>query len=253
MTICDYPAREDERALRELWQEAFGDTEDFLDAFFETGFSPDRCRCIRENSAVKSALYFFDCSLNGQKYAYLYAVATERGSRGRGLCRALMADTHALLKNEDYAGTILVPGEKSLFRFYEKLGYRTVTTVTETACARPAGEAARLHPLTAREYGALRREFLPQGGVVQEGASLDFLSRYARFARGDDFLLAYSAEGGKLSCHELLGKGDMGRILTALSCTEGTFRTPGAGKDFSMFLPLQDTGPVPAYFGLAMD
>ena len=33
-------------------------------------------------------------------------------------------------------------------------------------------------------------QFLPQGGVVQEGANLDFLEKQARFFAGHDFLLA---------------------------------------------------------------
>ena len=30
--------------LRELWKKAFGDTDEFLDLFFSTAYSPDRCR-----------------------------------------------------------------------------------------------------------------------------------------------------------------------------------------------------------------
>ena len=35
--------------LQKLWQEAFEDSDALLDAFFTTGFSPDRLHCIMEN------------------------------------------------------------------------------------------------------------------------------------------------------------------------------------------------------------
>ena len=32
--------------LRQLWKEAFGDTDDFLDVFFSVAFAPERSRCV---------------------------------------------------------------------------------------------------------------------------------------------------------------------------------------------------------------
>jgi hypothetical protein len=39
--------------LRKLWQQAFGDSDETLDAFFATGFSPDRCHYLMENDAYR--------------------------------------------------------------------------------------------------------------------------------------------------------------------------------------------------------
>ena len=44
--IFESPDRGRIPALRALWKEAFGDTDLFLDGFFEYGFSPNRCRCV---------------------------------------------------------------------------------------------------------------------------------------------------------------------------------------------------------------
>ena len=84
--------------LRSLWKEAFGDTDAFLDAFFGAAFSPDRCRCIIADDRPIAALYWFDCTWQGKKVAYIYAVATDLQCRGQGLCRALMENTHPYLK-----------------------------------------------------------------------------------------------------------------------------------------------------------
>ena len=61
-------------SLRRLWKEAFGDTDEFLDAFFSTGFSPDRCRSITMEGETAAAAYWLPCVCQGQPFAYIYAV-----------------------------------------------------------------------------------------------------------------------------------------------------------------------------------
>ena len=46
--IINHPQPGDIVGLRLLWQEAFGDSDSFLDGFFRTGFHPERCRLILE-------------------------------------------------------------------------------------------------------------------------------------------------------------------------------------------------------------
>jgi predicted N-acetyltransferase YhbS len=239
--------------LRKLWQEAFGDSDETLDAFFARGFSEERFLCIEEDGIPVSALYWFDCELDGQKLAYLYAVATAKSHRGKGLASRLMAQAHIRLKELGYAGAILVPGNSELFNFYKKLGYRAATTVTEFSC----GWADRSVPvleLTSGEYTRLRRAFLPRGGVVQEGAAISYLQAQLHFYAGKDFLLCAAIQDDTLLVQELLGDPRSApHILRALGAPKGTFRTVGADTAFSMFLPLQENCPVPAYFGLALD
>ena len=89
--------------LRQLWQEAFGDPDDFLDRFFHVAFSPERCLCITVEDRVAAAAYWFDCDWEGKRCAYIYAVATGKAFRGRGLCRTLMGDIHRHLAELGYA------------------------------------------------------------------------------------------------------------------------------------------------------
>ena len=117
--------------LRELWKKAFGDTDEFLDLFFSTAYAPDRCRCILQGDAVQSVLYWFDCELEGQKIAYIYAVATDPACRGRGLCRMLMEDVMDVLRERGYAAAMLLPQEEWLIRMYAGMGFAPCTTVTE--------------------------------------------------------------------------------------------------------------------------
>ena len=188
MEICN-PAPTQRPALRALWQEAFGDSDAFLDSFFSTGFCLHRCRCILSDDQIAAALYWFDCSLGGEKYAYLYAVATAKSFQRKGLCRRLLEDTHALLAREGYAGALLVPESEGLRRMYTGFGYRRQTQITEFSC-RAEGPAACLRSVCPEAYAQYRRQYLPEGGVIQEGAGLAFLNATAKLYLGPDFLLA---------------------------------------------------------------
>lgn len=238
--------------LRNLWQEAFGDTDVLLDGFEKTGFSSDRHHCIMENGTPVSALYWFDCILEGQKLAYIYAVATLKSHRGKGLATRLMTETHEILKKQGYAGAILVPAS-GLFPFYEKIGYKTVSQIKRLDC-QAQGEPAPLEEISVEEFARLRRRYLPAGGVIQEGVTLSYLATYAKLYKGEDFLLAATKEKDHLLVYELLGnKNICSNILCALACKTGRFRTPGVGQDFAMLLPFAADCPTPSYFGLALD
>ena len=240
-------------ALKQLWQEAFGDPMPVIDAFFATGFSPDRCNFLLQDGKPVSGLYWFDCCLDGKKLAYLYAVATLKSHRGKGLGRKLMEDTHHLLRAQGYAGCILVPCCEAVRSWYETLGYRTVTAVAEFSCHADS-KPIPLRKISAEEYARLRREYLPAGGVIQEDAALDYLLTQGQFYTGDGWLLAGSVENSIFTAQELLGNSQAApAILRALNCTEGRFRTPGTDSPFAMLLPLAADCPVPSYFGLAMD
>ena len=248
----DYPAEDHLPQLRRLWKEAFGDTEDFLEVFFTDVFTSDRCRCVTEDGQVAGALYWLDCSAQGKPMAYLYAVATRKACRGKGICRSLMADTHALLRELGYAGCLLVPGEQALFQMYSSMGYRTCSQMQEFTC-RSGDTPLPIRKLSAPEYAALRQQYLPEGGVIQEGENLIFLEKLMDLYAGEGFLFCADTADGQVFCPELLGNADAAAgIVSALNASGGRFRIPGKGKDFAMYFPLSDT-PAPAYFGLAFD
>lgn len=242
----DHPTAAQIADLRQLWQEAFGDTDAFLDTFFETAFDPQRCLCITASTTIAAAAYWFSCG----QYAYIYAVATAKRHRGKGLCHALMARIHDLLAAQGYAGCIVVPGEESLRRFYGGMGYANFGGIREFSCT--AGAPQPIRRIDTPEFAALRRQFLPPGGVTQEGENLAFLSRWAEFYAGADFLLAATREGETLRGLELLGNSAATPgILATLGAERGIFRTPGS-MPFAMCKSLGDKAP-PTHFGFAFD
>lgn len=239
--------------LRALWMLAFGDSEQTADSFFSTAYAPDRCRYLEEDGRIAAALYWLDAECCGRKVAYIYGVATHPDHRGKGLCRKLMALTHEALRRQGYAGALLMPAKPGLRKMYASFGYRECSGIREFTCT--AGETSvMLRPVSLSEYAALRREYLPQGALLQEGASLRYLATYAQLYAGADFLLTAVHEADRLFGMELLGNADRAAgILKAMGYAEGTFRTPGEEIPFSMYYPLEPDAPVPAYLGLAFD
>ncbi|MGN0977067.1 MAG: GNAT family N-acetyltransferase [Faecousia sp.] len=247
---CPTPGLEPQ--LQRLWQLAFGDEESFIQDYFTQVYRPEYCRCVLADGQAAAALYWFDEEYQGRKLAYLYAVATHPGFRRRGLCRALMEDTHALLTQLHYDGALLLPAEDWLRPMYREMGYRDCCKVSQFSCA--AGAPVPIRAIGQEEYAKLRRKYLPEGGVVQEGKNLELLSLLADTYAGADFVLAAARDEERLNCLELLGNPSSAPgILASLGYTAGTFRTPGSDIPFAMFRPLKEAFPVPTYFGLAFD
>ena len=242
-----------EPQLRKLWKDTFHDSEEYLDLFFRVAYSPERCRCITHGDQVLSMVYWFDATWNGHKLAYLFAAATDIRHRGQGLFRKLMADTHEHLKTQGYHGAVLSPAEPSLFDFYGTMGYKSFGAVDTFTC--DAGVSpAEIVRLTPKEYSLRRRNLLPENSILQEGLTLDFLSKYSEFWAGADFLLCCAKEDHTLYVQELLGNTtNAPAIVAALDCAEGHFRTPGSTSPLAMYLPLTEDDSFPGYFGLPLD
>ena len=235
--------------LKQLWKIVFGDPDSFIDAFFHVAFSPDRCRCIEEAGKPVSALYWFDCSYEGGKLAYIYAVATHPEHRGKGLASRLLEDTHAHLKELGYAGAVLKPAA-GLFPFYARLGYETCGYITRF-CAEASDFPLLLRQITAEEYGCLRKSFLPENGISQEGVTLAFLSTFASFYACADALVCANKE--EQVVFEYLGNPHSAPgILSALSVKSAEIPTPSQDIPFAMWHPLNCT-KMPGYLGITLE
>ena len=239
--------------LKKLWQEAFADPDNFIDFFFSKIYSPNRCHCILDQGMPASVLYWFDCDLKGRKLAYVYAVATLKSHRGQGLAQKLIRESHEILREQGYAGVILVPADEKLFSFYKNLGYEVATTCSRLTCQ--AGDSpVAIQKISPAEYARLLPAFLPEGGVGPGEGMLRFLDGYCQFYAGADFLMICEETKDGFKTQEFLGNIQAAPgILKALDFAEGHFHTPGKDRDFAMWLPLDEGCPKPGWFGPAFD
>ena len=249
----DFPVPKQYPQLSKLWQEVFSDTEEFVDGYFCTAFSPSRCRCAVINRKVVAALHWMEVRCEGQRFAYLYALAVTPKRQKKGIGRALMEDFHSHAALRGYDGVLLVPQDEGLRQMYEKMGYRSCTTVTEFS-AEAAPMELSLQRIDREEYARLRKDLLPDGAAVEDEENIAFLETMAFFYRGQDVLLAAHAVNGRLWCPEYLGDPSKAPgVLAALGCEQGRFRTPGGQLPFAMFLPLEEDAQPPKHLSYAFD
>lgn len=243
MTIefrCPHPR--EEQQLRALFTEAFGDAA-FTDLFFRRGFSPERCLAAVQGE-VRGALHWFDCCLDGQKAAYIYGIATFAAHRGEGVGSQLIRAALEHLKAAGYGPVFLVPAGESLFGYYERFGFRTVSAIAEKTVT--AGKISHIRRLTVEEYAELRREYLPAHSLIQEGPCLDLLAGYAAFYATAKAIAAVSEQ----MIWELLGdEREAPGLIAALGLPRATVRTPGDGRPFAMGIGAEEA----VYLGLALD
>lgn len=151
---ADFPA------LSALWAVSFGDPEEVAEAFFS------RLReeiTVFTNDGVTAMATAMPVSYRGRRAAYLYAVATAPEMRGRGLCRQLLAEGEAFLRNRGVSYALLAPASPSLFSFYGGLGYETVFFSDTRVYEAGSLPAVPVRPVPPEAYGALRARFGPEG------------------------------------------------------------------------------------------
>lgn len=154
--------------LRALWQEAFGDSEDYMNLYFNRRFEPTETYILQEDGKVASMMTAMHVSLwaaDGHTLdgRYIYAVATKKSCRRKGYAKMLdrfMAET---LQKDGTDFTCLVPAEDSLHRFYTAQGYKETfsryTGIVNRA-AYPNKIDIRHCPFTL--FSAMRTHFLRQ-------------------------------------------------------------------------------------------
>lgn len=110
--------------LRALWCEVFGDSPEFVDAFYET-FGDDIMgyAAVDEAGRVCSALTCHLCGTYENRPVYVsYAVCTREDMRGHGLASMLISFVRD--KVAEAGGiSIVSPAEPSLISYYAELGY----------------------------------------------------------------------------------------------------------------------------------
>ena len=252
MVRFNHPMAEQIPALWALWQEAFGDEDEYLEIFYSKAFSQNRCMQTEENGKALAALYWFDCREGDQKLAYIFGVAVAPSARGKGYCRALMNATFDRLAELGYDGAVLVPARPSLYEMYEKLGFKKFGGVTETEYL-ASQTPAKMRLLGEEEYTRLRNEYLPQGGVIQEGENVAFLAARTHLYAGEDFVLSFVPGMGEFVVEFLGNIQKAPDIVRALGREKLVFRTPGDGRDFAVYHSLTKVGTPPKYFGIPFD
>ena len=161
--VCRPAERPDFPALRNLWQEAFGDPEEITNQFFDLAFARDRSLILEVEGAPAAGLYWLPASFGIRRVAYLYAVAVSRAFRGQGFGSLLIQRACDIMESQGYEGVLLSPSEEGLFWFYGRLGFIPCCK-KRRFCDLPVGTV-----LSPGEYESRRQAFLQPEDAVLSG------------------------------------------------------------------------------------
>lgn len=262
--------------LRELWQLAFGDEEDYMDGFFHGYWQPERVLVLEEAGRVQAMTAWFDMPVvtgDGCRYpaAYLYAVATHPDCRGRGLAHKLLAFAGQWLAQRGFACLTTVPARPDLHPFFASNGFLEGYTLARAGLVPGAGPCAGLAEVEPEQYNALRRAFLSGRGYVDYSReAMAYQQGACRLSGGG----LYRVDGAGCACVEMSGDTafikellvDPERVAPAVNALAARhpaeryqLRTPWPGPGervpFAMYRWLADGGEIGPddYLGLAFD
>ena len=248
--------------LKALWKQGFGDTDAEIDRFFDLAWPHCLGFAAEEAGSLLAALYALPQTLclgeRQEKAAYLYAVTTARAYRSRGICRALMAYAEKELRKKWFTCALLVPGEPSLFSFYETLGYRA-QGAHEIAAPQMPPKRGTAQPVDLRAYAGLRETLLYDTPHVRYDAHwLSYAGTKFYALRLDDragCAAVYQAPGGARVCELLPDRTMLPALASALDEPPALVRAAGGKQAFSMLKWLDAPKPElePVYLAFAFE
>lgn len=115
---------------KQLWREAFSDSEEFIDFYFSRIFSDEINHYVegaegRVVAALQAIPFEIKAGDTMFRAAYLSGIATSKRFRRQGFMQRLMDKTHRELEAQCYDMAFLIPAEPYLFDIYAKFGYQT--------------------------------------------------------------------------------------------------------------------------------
>ncbi len=186
-----FATHEDTVALREMWKICFGDDDSYINAYFENVYHPENTLVAWEDGARAGSLQMIPHTfiLDGHSHRSMYigGVCVLPAYRKRGIASALMAFAENYMQEIGMELAFLVPFS---FAFYEKLGYRAISFLSEFS-----GPISALPPFIKTDIFPTETELVPSLAYSQFAARFPaFLERDATRYEKEIFPLSESAK-----------------------------------------------------------
>ena len=114
-------AENDREGLVFLWKEAFGDSEEAIGLFLDNRYIPENTVVSENDGKITSMLFLLDgkLSVKGKLFNsyYLYAAATLKEFRGRGIMKEMLDFSKNLSYEREKDFICLKPAEKGLYDY----------------------------------------------------------------------------------------------------------------------------------------
>lgn len=117
---------------------------------------------LSDSTTVLSQGFGIPMEIKDEKILYLYALTTDRATRGQGLLRTLLRESADMAKRRGFSALCLLPATTALADAYQRMGFsESLPAGGAPHIEAPADLALRidtsLHPITPDEHDALYR------------------------------------------------------------------------------------------------
>lgn len=145
-------------ALKHIWKESFGDSDDYIDFFFQHCFVPKNAvvACVENKPA--GVIHLLPAKLGTQNFLYGYAIGVLPEFRGNDICQIM----HTFVA--DYAKKVqavygLHPANEKLSSYYRRIGLSDMYTLRRfDASYLKEDETFTLQDIDAKEYYRMRQQ-----------------------------------------------------------------------------------------------
>ncbi len=200
--------------LKHLFEGCFCVSHAEVNFFFEKKFTLDNCLVCEVDGKVASALHLMDaellCGCHCEKVCYVYAASTFPRYRKRGFMSALINYSFEVARGRGKAFSVLKPETLGLYRFYEKLGYKSFfkesffsfnteelfSILREKYCFKGIGKAYFDENITTTVNKLSKKMCTELGGIFWNGSHINYALEYNELCGGKAFVL----EKGFLVC-----------------------------------------------------
>ena len=114
----------------DLWKVSFGDSDEFIQLYFDRVYKEENTLVIKKDGRVVSALQIlpYEMTYFGAMIpvGYICGVCTAPSERGKGLMNQLMIKALEEMRRRGYALAVLIPATPGLFDLYRRFGFENV-------------------------------------------------------------------------------------------------------------------------------
>jgi len=230
----------DEPGLQALWQIAFGDSSEAIEAFFSALYRPGQALLWTEGDQIVSAIYLLDAGslplpggANEQRQAplrvsYSYALATLPNFRGRGIGTQVVQSAIVRSFETGFDCNVICPAEEALFPYYARLGYDAVLPIAQGEILRSMVDNSvsiiNIMSINPAVYFLIRSALLPSQSVTYPADYLQFVTRSCLTSGGGLYRLKVD---GQIGCAAVERRGTelfISEILPASLAEQGARR-----------------------------
>lgn len=166
---------DDYDSLKKLWLSCFDDSPEVVDAFFSKTVTPENIIAAFDGRVAVGALYLIDSfvTVAGRRFNayYIYGVCTHPRCRNKGIMTRCFEILENIVKNNQIDYIFLVPAEESLFKMYEKLGFKTGIEYSEEVIYNKGDKNNKFteKPMDYESYVKLRENITVETPVITLG------------------------------------------------------------------------------------